>query len=134
MNKLLIFIVLILIISSSCVHKKKNVSNKKEATQYEFDGFKLADNYGEIMKRSPYNSPCDNDPIDNKSRRFMCYGALPCRDLTFPQKTTVIFYLKYSAENKYNQPIEAFAFLYGSYFNDKTNFPLNASISFSISL
>ena len=91
---------------------------------YVFDGFKLGDNYSNVMQRSPYNQPCDDDPIDNQNRRFMVYGALPCRDNSFPNETTVMFYLKYSDEDSYNQPIEAFGYLYGSYFNDKTNFPL----------
>lgn len=92
---------------------------------YHFDGIKLGMNYGEkVMSRAPYNRPCDNDPIDKRRRRFMVYGALPCRRRVFPGKTTVMFYLAYSRRVKYHQPIEAFAYLYGSYFNDKTNFPL----------
>lgn len=95
----------------------------KGTAQYTFDGFKLGDNYAQtVMNRPPYDQPCDNDPIDNNARRFMIYGALPCRDLTFPNQTTVMFYLKYSAKERYAQPIEAFAFLHGDYFNDKTDF------------
>lgn len=95
----------------------------KGTAQYTFDGFKLGDNYQEkVMNRPPYDQPCDNDPIDNNARRFMIYGALPCRDLTFPNQTTVMFYLKYSAKARYAQPIEAFAFLHGDYFSDKSNF------------
>ncbi len=67
------------------------------------------------MKRAPYKSPCDNDPIDKRKRRFMVYGALPCRNRTFPQQTTVMFYLRHSKTDRYNQPIQAFAYLHGSY-------------------
>jgi len=97
---------------------------KLEASKLKFDGFKLGDSYGDVMKRSPYDAPCDNDPIDNNARRFMVYGALPCRDRTFPGKTTVMFYLAFSKRDRYDQPIQAFAYLHGSYFNDKTSFPL----------
>jgi hypothetical protein len=95
----------------------------KSTADYKFDGFSLGDNYAEkVMARAPYDKPCDNDPIDDKHRRFMVYGALPCRDRTFPEQTTVMFYLKYSDTDKYAQPIEAFAYLHGTYFNDKTDF------------
>jgi hypothetical protein len=97
---------------------------KLHASKLRFDGFKLGDNYGVVMQRVPYNAPCDNDPIDKRSRRFMVYGALPCRDRTFPEQTTVIFYLAYSDAAKYEQPIQAFAYLHGRYFDKKTNFPL----------
>ena len=57
------------------------------------------------MKRAPYDAPCDNDPIDHNARRFMVYGALPCRDRTFPGKTTVMFYLAFSkADRRKSQP------------------------------
>ncbi len=94
----------------------------KATKEYSFDGFKLGDNYAEKVKsRSPYDKPCDNDPIDNRSRRFMVYGAEPCRGLSFPEKTTLMFYLKYSQTERYAQPIEAFAFMGGGYFNDKSD-------------
>ncbi len=63
----------------------------KRTKEYTFDGFKLGDNYArEVMKRAPDDKPCDNDPIDINARRFMVYGAQPCRDLTFPNETTVV--------------------------------------------
>ncbi len=95
----------------------------KKTSDYTFDGFKLGDNFAtKVMNRAPYDKPCDNDPIDNNSRRFMVYGAQPCRDMTFPQETAVMFYLKYSAKERYSQPIEAFAYLHGSYFKDKSSY------------
>lgn len=95
----------------------------KGSIEYKWDGFKLGDNYAEkVMNRAPYDKPCDNDPIDNKNRRFMVYGAEPCRDKTFPDKTTVMFYLKFSEKDRYAQPIEAFAYLGGHYFDTRTNF------------
>jgi hypothetical protein len=97
----------------------------KRAGDYTFDGFKLGDEYAaKVMRRAPYDQPCDDDPIDKKARRFMVYGALPCRDRTFPDQTTVMFYLRYSEDKPLQQPIQAFAYLYGSYFNSRTDFPL----------
>lgn len=102
----------------------------KDARSYTFDGFKLGSLYGStVMTRAPYNAPCDNDPIDQRSRRFMVYGALPCRDRTFPQGTTVMFYLAFSQENKYDQPIVAFAWLGGDYFESRSDFPVRTGVS-----
>ena len=97
----------------------------KRAADYTFDGFRLGDEYAaKVMSRAPYDNPCDDDPIDNNARRFMVYGALPCRDRTFPDKTSVMFYLRFSEEKPLQQPILAFAYLYGSYFDSRTDFPL----------
>jgi len=110
--------------------KEASIKAKKKYT-YVFDNIQLGDNYGKLLQLPPYDKACDNDPIDNRNRRFMVYGGLPCRHNSFPKRTTVMFYLKYSKKNKYNQPIKAFAYLYGSYFNDKTNFPLKPGDSLS---
>jgi hypothetical protein len=97
----------------------------RPARSYTFDGFKLGDDYAKkAMARAPYNEPCDNDPIDNRIRRFMVYGAEPCRGRSFPDKTTVMFYLAFSDADKYGQPIQAFAYLHGSYFNKRSSFPV----------
>lgn len=119
--KKVIFISMALLFTSIYLPLELAAQNSNE---YVFDEFKLGDNYGEVMAREPYNKPCDNDAIDNKNRRFMIYGALSCRNDSFPNETTVMFYLTHSEEDKYNQAIEAFGYLYGSYFNTKTNFPL----------
>lgn len=98
----------------------------RDAASYTFDGFKLGTLYGsEVMSRPPYDQPCDNDPIDNKARRFMVYGARPCRERTFPENTTVLFYIKYTdTRDDYNQPIEAFGWLGGNYFASRSDFPV----------
>jgi hypothetical protein len=77
------------------------------------------------MKRPPYDTPCDDDPIDHKARRFMVYGALPCRDRAFPEKTTVMFYLHFAeGAAQFDQPIEAIAWLGGTWFSSRSSFPL----------
>src|SRR5262245_5268111 len=98
----------------------------RDARGYTFDGFKLGDRYAsKVMSRPPYHEPCDNDPIDKSARRFMVYGALPCRKRTFPEATTVAFYLAFAEGSyRYEQPIEAFAWLGGGYFATRSNFPL----------
>jgi len=102
---------------------------EKSAT-YQFDGFKLGDKYGStIMNRTPYTQPCDNDPIDNKTRRFMVYGGLKCRRGVFPEETSVMLYLTYRKNDRYDQPVEAFAWLGGKYFNTRSNFPAKIAMS-----
>lgn len=94
---------------------------------FEFDGFKLGDNYGDkVLVREPYQKPCDDDPIDKKQQRFMVYGALPCRGRSFPEATTVAFFLAFTEdkEGRFNQPIEAFAWLGGNYFASRSSFPV----------
>ena len=118
LSALVLAIVLVLGVGAS------EASQKLKASNLRFDGFKLGQSYAQVMKRPPYAAPCDNDPIDKKKRRFMVYGALACRNRTFPQQTTVMFYLRHSKTARYDQPILAFAYLHGSYFNKKTNFPL----------
>ncbi|MCA9524618.1 MAG: hypothetical protein KC609_26810 [Myxococcales bacterium] len=97
---------------------------KFKARTLRFDGFKLGDRYTALLRRAPYDQPCDNDPIDKRSRRFMVYGGLSCRGRSFPGQTTVMLYLAFSSQNRYDQPIVAFAYLHGHYFDKKTNFPL----------
>jgi hypothetical protein len=94
-----------------------------------FDGFRLGSRYGsEVMTRDPYKQPCDDDPIDGKRRRFMVYGARPCRDRTFPEGTTVGFYLAYADSKSFDEPIEAFMWLGGNYFATRSDFPLKTGL------
>lgn len=94
------------------------------------DGFRLGDRFSSVMGRDPYTEPCDNDPIDKRKRRFMVYGALPCRGRTFPEGTTVAFYLAFAdGADRYAQPIEAFAWLGGTYFESRSSFPLRVGQS-----
>jgi len=89
------------------------------------DGFRLGDSYQEkVMSRDPYREPCDNDPIDHDARRFMVYGGKPCRDRSFPEATTVMFYLAFSDDARYAQPIEAFAWMGGGYFSSRCDLPV----------
>ncbi|MFH2006280.1 MAG: hypothetical protein ABI333_06815 [bacterium] len=100
---------------------------RRGARSYKFDGFKLGDSYSKLFQRAPYNQPCDNDPVDNRKRRAMVYGALPCRRRVFPEQTTVLIYLQMNAPgtSPYAQPIEALAFLHGQYFRKRSNFPVH---------
>jgi hypothetical protein len=96
------------------------------ARAYKFDGFRLGASYHKVSFRAPYNDPCDIDPIDNRRRRAVFYGALPCRNRTFPGKTTVVLYLDPAPGRHWKQsPIGALAFLHGSYFKRRSNFPVH---------
>lgn len=101
-----------------------------QAHEYRFDGLKLGDRFGTtVLPRAPYQQPCDDDPVDKKSRRAMVYGGRPCRGSAFPEGTSVVFLLPYAKEPReeaLNQPILVFAFLGGTYFHRRSNFPLRA--------
>jgi hypothetical protein len=98
----------------------------RPAKDYKLDGFALGTPYGSaIQSRAPYKEPCDDDAIDKRARRFMVYGAKPCRDKTFPEDTTVAFYLSYvEGPTEFEQPVLAFAWLGGNYFASRSDFPL----------
>ena len=54
-------------------------SPAKTAEDIVLDGFRLGDSYAELIKRTPYQDPCDDDPVDaEKTTRAMVYGGLPC--------------------------------------------------------
>ncbi len=95
------------------------------ASRVKLDGIGLGDRYGStVMVRPPYDAPCDDDPIDHRARRFMVYGAKPCRGRSFPEQTTLMFYLHHSEERPLDQPVEAVAWLGGTWFSSRSNFPL----------
>lgn len=101
-----------------------------QAHEYRFDGLKLGDRFGTaVLSRPTYQRPCDDDPVDKKSRRAMVYGGRPCRGSAFPEGTSVVFLLPYAKdprEEALNQPVLVFAFLGGTYFHRRSNFPLRA--------
>jgi len=122
-----VVVVLYLFAVGSAYAKVTTSSKITKKKVYTFDGFKLGDNYGPLMSKKPYHAPCDNDPIDKGRLRAMVYGALPCRGRSFPEKTSVIFFLKMNRpkQSKYGQPIVGFAFLGGRYFHKRSNFPVH---------
>lgn len=96
------------------------------AADYTLDGTKLGMSYAkQVMARDPYQEPCDNDPIGDKSRRAMVYGGEPCRDHAFPDHTTVVFEIDMKGGDDYDAPIRAMAWLGGSYFDSRSDFPLH---------
>jgi hypothetical protein len=101
-----------------------------QAHEYRFDGLKLGDRFATaVLSRPAYQRPCDDDPVDKKSRRAMVYGGRPCRGSAFPEGTSVVFLLPYAPnprEEALNQPVLVFAFLGGTYFHRRSNFPLRA--------
>ncbi len=97
------------------------------AGQFRWDGFSLGDAFDTVMARAPYDNPCDDDAVDGRARRFMVYGALPCRERTFPEETTVFFFIEHTEDRakSFSTGILAFGYLHGTYFNTKTTFPLS---------
>ena len=102
-------------------------ARRKTARQYRFDGFRVGDNFGKLFTRAPYNTPCDDDPVDKRRMRAMVYGALPCRRKVFPQKTTVVLLLQNGRPtgHRYSLPIVALAYVHGRYFKTRSNFPIH---------
>lgn len=95
------------------------------AAAYTFDGFRLGTPYASVASRAPYDKPCDDDPIDKRARRFMVYAAKPCKDLTFPEATSALFCIAYAeGREMLDQPIVAFGWLGGRYFDERCDFPL----------
>ncbi|MBX3157884.1 MAG: hypothetical protein KF773_18085 [Deltaproteobacteria bacterium] len=89
-----------------------------------WDGFTLGDRYASVvMKNAPYATPCDDDPIEKRGARAMVYGGRPCRNLTFPNDTSVVFILEYRPREDYDAPIRAFGWL-GPYYDDKVVMPI----------
>jgi hypothetical protein len=89
-----------------------------------WDGFTLGDNYGTKVKaNAPYNTPCDDDPIEQKAARAMVYGGRPCHKVTFPNDTSVVFIIDYAARDNYDTAIRAFGWL-GPYYDDKVKLPI----------
>ncbi|MBL8740280.1 MAG: hypothetical protein JNK04_04270 [Myxococcales bacterium] len=109
--------------ASPVAQPSTSTSTPQDSRRYRMDDIQLGDSYASVMGRGPYREPCDNDPIDNDARRFMVYAAKPCRERSFPEQTTVLFYLAFAKQDRYAQPIEAMAWLGGTYFDKRSDFP-----------
>lgn len=85
------------------------------------DGVHLGDSYAALMKRAPYDRPCDDDPIDEaRTLRAMVYGGTSCRGHQFADGTSVIVFIPFEEPDVFDKPIRSFAWLGGTYF-DKRN-------------
>lgn len=98
---------------------------RRTATDYTFDGFQLGANLKQaVMSKSAFAHPCDDDPIENNKRTIVVYMGQECRGRTFPQGTTVVFYLPHAeGDARLAQPIEAMAWMGGSYLDSRSDFP-----------
>ncbi|MCB9572023.1 MAG: hypothetical protein H6709_08020 [Kofleriaceae bacterium] len=96
------------------------------ATELVVDGIRLGDRYGStVMTRDPYREPCDDDGIEDRRRRAMVYGGLPCRDHVFPDRTTVVFLIEYADHDAYDQPVRVIAWMGGGHFDDRVALPFH---------
>lgn len=117
---------------------KRSATLNTDAWSYSFDGFRLGSIYqSEVMLREPYDKPCDNDPVKDeygfeKWRAMVYGGAILCRGRSFPEGTTVVFFLPFTeGRDRYAQPISSFAWLGGNYFSRRSTFPLSVGQSLS---
>jgi hypothetical protein len=98
---------------------------RRTATDYTFDGFRLGANLRtDVMSKAAYATPCDSDPIEGRKRTIVVYMGQECRGQTFPDNTTVLFYLPFAeGDASLAQPIQAMAWMGGSYFDSRSDFP-----------
>ncbi len=101
-----------------------NTPTAQKPAFWKFDGFTIGDPFEGVFAREPYNNPCDIDPVDNRSRSFVVYGANPCRGRVFPNQTTLFFFLEYEKDLPLSGKIQAFGFLHGNWFDSRTDFPV----------
>lgn len=90
------------------------------------DGAKLGDPIGALMKRAPYEQPCDVDAIDHDKATLYFWAAGECRKAPpFPGKTTLVILTPPAARaQRAEQPMVLIAWAGGSYFDDKTGLPV----------
>jgi len=83
-----------------------------------------------LLANGPFAKPCDNDPTDENTRIHFYAGGRPCRDVQFPENTSVVVFTDpYEKGNERAGTIAAMAWLGGGYFESRGNFPLKLSDS-----
>lgn len=105
--------------------KNAPISKGKAAGEYLLDGIRIGDPIGPVLTRAPYDRPCDIDPVDGRTGWIAVYGGLPCNDRTFPEGTSVVFLTTpEGTEDEPSGTIEAVAWLRGTWFSTRSDFPL----------
>ncbi len=98
-----------------------------DAKSVQLDGIRLGTSLATLMDRAPYDKPCDLDALPQLARSAVVYAGKPCHEQTFPEGTTVLFLLTYAegdSATQLAQPIEAMAWLGGTYFDARSNLPV----------
>jgi len=98
------------------------------AVDFEFDGFQLGDVFAESVKgRVPYGSPCETALLKKSKRRLIMYGPSRCARARFPEGTGAVFFLPATGSRgaaRDEEPIVAFAWFGGSWFTNRSEFPV----------
>lgn len=98
------------------------------AVDFELDGFQLGDVFADSVKvRAPYTTPCESVVSSRGKRRLIAYGPRRCVRARFPEGTLAVFFLPLTGTRgaaRDDEPIEAFAWLGGSWFTNRSDFPL----------
>ncbi|MFO0611876.1 MAG: hypothetical protein U0414_04760 [Polyangiaceae bacterium] len=98
------------------------------AVDFEFDGFQLGDVFAESVKgRSPYGAPCETALLERSGRRLIMFGPSRCARARFPERTGAVFFLPASKRRgaaRDEEPILAFAWFGGSWFTNRSDFPV----------
>jgi hypothetical protein len=105
-----------------------SATSPADGAGYAFDGIRIGSRFGrEVMTRPPYDTPCDIDPLDHRTGQIVVYAAQPCRNRTFPEGTSIAFYLPAGSGGgeDLNVPIETIVWMGGGYFNTRSDFPLH---------
>ena len=85
---------------------------------------KLGDSVLALYARRLYAAPCDEDGLPHHKLRVIAYGGRLCRGRQFDNGTSVLLFTDYDEADLKNQAIRTVAWLGGTYFHQRSNFPL----------
>ena len=90
---------------------------------FHLDGMKLGEPVSSVLIRASYRSPCDLDPIEDRTRRIVVYTDRPCRHKSFPQKSSLALFFTLSKDSVFKGSIEAMTWMGGTFFAERSDFP-----------
>ena len=88
------------------------------------DSVRLGESMLRFYRRRLYAAPCDDDPLPEHKLRVVVYAASPCRNRQFANKTSFVVFTDLDADSPKDQPVRTVAWLGGSHFDSRSNFPL----------
>ena len=111
---------------SKSLPKPKPLTDKAviSAGDITFDGVQLGASMLNFYRRRLYAAPCDEDSLRKERLRVIVYAATPCRHRQFSENTSFIVFTDLDEKSLKNQSVRTVAWLGGTYFNTRSNFPL----------
>ncbi len=103
---------------------KLPTNRRVSAADITFDGVKLGQSMLSFYRHRLYAAPCDDDALPKHKLRVVVYAATPCRDRVFTENTSFVVFTDLDEKNPKDQAIRTVAWLGGSYFDSRSNFPL----------